>query len=394
MITDVIKLGNKGDGTVIVDGAEYFVPYVIDGEQVEIEIDNNGGNHARLKKIVVPSKKRIAPLCPLFGVCGACKLQHLGNYEEFKTASFLKTIAPVINDAVDVMPMNFIIGNVRRRALLKVDNGAVGFFKEKSNTVVPVSYCPLLKDAINAFIKDLRLPPITADLTVTLTTNGLDVDIKGKQTIPPVMHKTLARECRKAIRLTVDGVTVSEKEKPYMIFGKTAVRFPVGSFLQPSEEGEKTLLGIVKKLLPADGKRIADIFCGMGTFTFPLAEAAKEVIGFEAATFGVRAVNTAKCNNVRAYERDLFKNPLTAAELDRFDAVLMDPPRDGAIAQSRMLKKTAKIKQIVYISCNPATFTRDAKEIIVGGFALKTVAPVDQFRYTPHTELVADFRRI
>ncbi len=393
MITDVIKLGSKGDGTVIVDGAEYFVPYVIDGERVEVEIDNNS-NRARLKNVIIPSKKRIAPLCPLFGVCGACKLQHLGNYEEFKTASFLKTIAPIINDTVDVIPMRFITGNVRRRALLKVDNGIVGFFKEKSNTVVPVSYCPLLKDAINTFIKDLRLPTITADLTVTLTANGLDVDIKGKQTITSAMHKTLARECRKAIRLTVDGVTVSEKEKPYLIFGKTAVRFPVGSFLQPSDEGEKALLDIVKELLPVDSKRIADIFCGMGTFTFPMAETAMEVIGYEAATSGVRAVNTAKSRNVKAYERDLFKNPLTAAELDRFDAVLMDPPRDGAIAQSRIFKKAAKIKQIVYISCNPATFTRDAKEIIAGGFALQTVAPVDQFRYTPHTELVADFRRI
>ena len=179
-----------------------------------------------------------------------------------------------------------------------------------------------------------------------------------------------------------------------MTFGKTKVRFPVGSFLQPSEEGEKTLLAIVKNMLNADGKKIADIFCGMGTFTFPTSETAAEVTGFEASASGVHAINTAQSRNTKAYERDLFKNPLTAAELDRFDAVLMDPPRDGAIAQSRMFKKTKKTSQIIYISCNPSTFTRDAKAIIDGGFALKTVVPVDQFRYTPHIELVADFRRI
>jgi 23S rRNA (uracil1939-C5)-methyltransferase len=235
-----------------------------------------------------------------------------------------------------------------------------------------------------------------ARITVTEAEQGLDVTVEGIRASPALFAKlATAGASFGAARITLDGQSLVLRGAPTVALSGVEVRLPPGAFLQASRESEAVLVGLVKEGV-GRAKRVADLFAGIGTFTFALAAGA-EVDAFEqdeeaiAALAGaVRA--TPKLKPVRTHARDLFRVPLTARELARCDAVVLDPPRAGAKAQAEALAGS-KVPKVVMVSCNPGTCARDLRILVDGGYRITRVVPVDQFLFSPHIELVAELER-
>jgi 23S rRNA (uracil1939-C5)-methyltransferase len=236
-------------------------------------------------------------------------------------------------------------------------------------------------------------------VAVTLTLNGLDVDVTGAAPPDGPQRLVLARHAREAglARLTLDGDPVSEHRLPLHRFGRAEVAPPPGGFIQATSEGEAALVAAVREAIDK-APRVADLFCGAGTFALPLAERA-EVLAVEgdlallhALEAGWRKAGGA-LKRIATAQRDLFRRPMLTNELRKMTAVAIDPPRAGAEAQCRELAKPSSITRIASVSCNPATFARDARILADGGWRLVWIQPVDQFRWSPHLELAAAFER-
>jgi 23S rRNA (uracil1939-C5)-methyltransferase len=296
----------------------------------------------------------------------------------------------------------------RRRASFKAakKNGAVlfGFHAAASHDIVDMQECLVLTPALfelvaplRAMMADLFGEGQKAELFVTETENGADVAIRWTHGSAPGTIAQLARWAAKAklARITVNGEPAIERAPPTLHFGKAAVTLPPEVFLQPTAFGETHLQARVSAILKG-AKAIADLYAGCGTFSLPLAEQARvhavELDGSALDALLQAARTTSGLKPVTIEKRDLHKRPLGGAELARFDAVLLDPPRVGAAPQAKELAKS-KIRRIAYVSCNPESFARDARILEGGNYRLGTVAPVDQFLWSSHIELVADFAR-
>ncbi|MET0606756.1 MAG: RNA methyltransferase, partial [Beijerinckiaceae bacterium] len=246
-----------------------------------------------------------------------------------------------------------------------------------------------------ASLMNLR-KPIAAQLPPTL--GALDIDLRGsvKVAAAPRLRLLDVSAMLDLARLSLHGDIIAEWRKPSLQMGKALVTPPPGGFLQATSAGEEKLARLVRDGVGA-AKRIADLFSGCGTFSLRLAESAHvRAVEFDKAAIDAltrAARGAAGLKPVTAETRDLFRRPMTPQELDLFDAVTIDPPRAGAEAQARMLAKTRRLGAIVMASCNPATFARDARILVDGGFSLARVTPVDHFRHSAHVELVAVFRR-
>jgi len=402
---EIDHVGHQGDG--VTAGAErIFVPYTLPGETVEIVRE---GERARLLKILKPSPERAAPVCPHFGVCGGCALQHweAGAYRAWKRALVAAALAHEGIEA-EVASVIDAHGEGRRRAVLHARRGegkeiAVGFAGRRSHAIVAIDACPVLAPALkNVFAIGRRVAEILAprdkplDLHFTATEGGLDLDVRGSGKIDRKMTAALAQLAagEKLARITRHGEMVTQLAEPSLAVGAARVPLPPGSFLQATQAGEDVLAELVVAAA-GKAKKIADLFCGVGTFALRLAERAKLLAADSDAPAVAALVRAAKAPGLKPVEtiaRDLFRRPLVAVELKGVDLVVLDPPRQGAEAQARELART-KIEKVIYVSCSPATFARDAKILVSGGYALKRVTPVDQFRYSPHVELVGVFER-
>ena len=251
--------------------------------------------------------------------------------------------------------------------------------------------------AARALSGDLRGLMKPLDIGVTATLDGLDVDLRGSGPLERAEAQKLARtaDALDLARVSNHGEVVIERRPPRVAFGEALVRLPPGAFLQATEAGETLLAEFAEQAL-ADSKRVADLFCGAGAFAVRLARR-REVFAADADAAAVvalarAAATTPGLRKLAAETRDLFRRPLRADELAAFDAALIDPPRAGALEQSRALAASA-LPLVVSISCNPATFARDARILIDGGFQIDAVTPLDQFRFSPHVEIAAVFRR-
>jgi 23S rRNA (uracil1939-C5)-methyltransferase len=295
----------------------------------------------------------------------------------------------------------------RRRAaftLGRTANGiAFGYRTTRSHAIVDIAACPVLSPGIAGRLPKLKsaLAPLLggkreARITVTEAEQGLDVTVEGIRASPALFAKlATAGASFGAARITVDGESLVLRGAPTVALSGVEVRLPPGAFLQASRESEAVLVGLVKEGV-SRAKRVADLFAGIGTFTFALAAGA-EVDAFEqdeeaiAALAGaVRA--TPKLKPVRTHARDLFRVPLTARELSHYDAVVLDPPRAGAKAPAEALAGS-KVPRVVMVSCNPGTCARDLRILVDGGYRITRVVPVDQFLFSPHIELVAELER-
>jgi 23S rRNA (uracil1939-C5)-methyltransferase len=400
------RLGRRGDGVAESPAGPVYVPYALPGETVEVEPVRPDRRH--LIKVDVESPERVAPVCPHFGCCGGCALQHLAAapYRAWKRT--LVTLAleqagldAALDELIDAR------GAGRRRAVLHARRGprdalAVGFSASRAHRVVAIDRCPILAPELGGAIEtawDIAEALAGArkplDIAVTATDGGLDVDVRGSGPISPAAATDLAQlaERRRLARLTRHGELVAQRAAPTLRIGRARVVLPPGAFLQATAAAEVMLARLVEGHCEG-ARRIADLFCGVGPFALRLAERARvSAVDNDAAAIAAvqqAAAATQGLKPVQAHQRDLFRSPLAPAELAQFDAVIFDPPRQGAEAQARALA-ASKVPKIVAVSCNPTTFARDARILVDAGYRLMQLTPLDQFVYSAHVELVACF---
>ncbi len=347
--------------------------------------------------------------CRHFGICGGCAHQDMADadYRALKRSLVADALSrhgvvASVEDIVEVPPAT------RRRATLKAAKGAqdvaLGYHAARSHKIVDLLECPVLTPVRAALIPRLRemlaallRPNEMAELELTDTDTGVDLAIGWKRSSSPAIIAECARWAAKLklARITSGSKTLIELARPSVRLGKASVMLPPGAFLQPTREGEAALQGFVLDAL-LGAKRVADLFAGCGTFTFPMAEQARvhaveiDAPMLDALSAAVRA--TPGLKPVTVEKRNLFRRPLSETELGAYDALCLDPPRAGALAQVQTLARS-KIKRVAYVSCDADSFARDARVMIDGGYRLARVVPVDQFLWSSHIELAASFRR-
>jgi 23S rRNA (uracil1939-C5)-methyltransferase len=403
-------VGQHGDGVAFAGGMAVYVPYTLAGEIVETASLAGHPDRRRLLRIERPSAERITPFCPHFSVCGGCTIQHWQDdaYRAWKRQLVVDTLARA-GIACPVDELADAHGAGRRRIVVHARGGThdllkVGFTAAGSHDVIPIDRCPVLDPgldgalgaawALTEVLKPVKKP---LDIQVTAVQNGLDVDIRGSGPLPSTLIVTLSQvaEQHRLARLTRHGELVLMRQAPVIGIGAAQVTLPPGSFLQATVAGEEALAALVTRHTKA-AKNIADLFCGVGPFALRLAAKAR-ISAFDSDANAVGALQKAAMATpglkpIRAEARDLFRRPLMPAELRDYDTIVFDPPRQGAEAQTRQLT-ASKVPVVVAVSCNVTTFARDARILIDGGYKIESVTPVDQFRHTPHVELVARFRR-
>jgi 23S rRNA (uracil1939-C5)-methyltransferase len=404
-------VGHLGDGVAFADGQSLYVPYTLGGETVEVaSVPGHHPDRRRLLQVERASPQRVTPFCQHFGTCGGCAIQHWESehYRAWKRDLVAATLAQA-RIVCDVHPLVDAHGLGRRRITLHARIGThdvlkVGFAAAGSHDIIPVDRCPILDpglsgalDAAWAVAEPLKPTRKPLDIQLTATDSGLDVDVRGSGPLPTAMITTLSRvaEQHHLARLTRHGELVLMRTPPTITIGAAQVTLPPGSFLQATAAGEQALAALVSEHCRR-AKHIADLFCGVGPFALRLA-AKSRISAFDSDAGAVNALQKAATSTsglkpVKAEVRDLFRRPLVAQELRDYDAIVFDPPRQGAQAQAQQLA-ASKIPLVVAVSCNVATFGRDARILIDGGYRIEGVTPVDQFRHTPHVELVARFVR-
>ncbi len=404
---DIARLGAQGDGIAETPSGPVYVPYALPGEQVLVE---QRGDRARLVAVLSAGPDRVAPQCRHFTHCGGCALQHLERtaYLAWKRDLVATAFAARGIEAPVAHVISVGLG-ARRRATLsarRTGRGVVlGFYEARGQDIVDLHECPVTASAIvralpglKRLVEPLASRRLPVRLTVTLAANGLDVaieDFPGE--LGPEARERLAQAAAacKLARLTVAGDTLYQSTVPAVRFGPANVVLPPRAFLQAAPAAEAEMVRLVSTAV-GPARRIADLFCGLGTFTFPLATNAPllSVDGDRQAVAALEsaAKRTPGLKPIEAKVRDLFREPLSVKELERFEAVVFDPPRAGAAAQAAALAMS-RVPAIVAVSCNPATLARDARILIDGGYTLERVTPIDQFLFSPHVEAVAVFRR-
>ena len=400
----IVRLDARGDGVTATGTA---VAGALPGETVRV---CEREKRAELVGIVTASAERATPPCPWFGICGGCAAQHMSEalYRAWKRGLVVEALARAKVDA-EVGPLVDAHGAGRRRATFHArfphaGPDEVGFMRARSHAIVSIDACPLFApemagaiQAARALAADLRGLGKPLDVGVTATLEGLDVDLRGPGPLALAETRKLVRTAGTLdlARVSNHGAVVVERRPARVAFGETLVALPPGGFLQATEAGEQRLAAIAFEAL-SGAKRVADLFCGAGAFALRLARA-HEVFAADSDAAAIAALargagEARGLRSVSAETRDLFRRPLGAAELSAFDGALFDPPRAGAEAQARELAKSA-LPLVVSISCNATTFARDARILVDGGFRIERVAPIDQFRYSPHLEIAAVFRR-
>jgi 23S rRNA (uracil1939-C5)-methyltransferase len=404
------RLGHLGDG--VVDGATgaIYVPGALPGETVEVEVVAGHPDRRRLLHIDTPSAERIAPICPHFGVCGGCAMQHweTGRYRAWKRDLVVDALRQAGLDA-PVADLIDAHGEGRRRAVFHARRGThdvleVGFSAPRAHRVVAIDRCPILAKSLDRAIDAARaiadlLGPTAKplDIHVTATDVGLDIEVRGSGSLTAPLISALALVAGKEnlARLTRHSELIVLARAPTLRMGGAVVHLPPAAFLQATAEGEAVLARLVVDSCAGAGC-VADLFAGIGPFALRLAERARvhAVDNDEAALAALKraAATTTGLKPVETQPRDLLRSPLAATELKKFDAVVFDPPRQGAEMQSRELAASG-VPHIVAVSCNPGTFARDMRELVRGGYRLTDVTPVDQFRYAAHVEIVARLKR-
>lgn len=404
----ITKIGHRGDGVAEMPDGTVYVPYTLPGEIVAVEPALGQSERRRLIDVETASPDRVEPISPYFGICGGCALQHwaLPKQQDWKRQRVIEALAAVgietvVNATLDAH------GEGRRRIVLHArrQNGLlkVGFAAARSHEIVPIDRCPILAPSLTGAIGAARaIAEATAgarplDIQVTASDTGLDVDVRGSGPLNAAAMTAMAKvaETYRLARVTRHGETVAQRAQPALTIGGIELALPPGAFLQATAAGEETIAALVLDCV-GKAKNVADLFCGVGPFALRLAQRARVTAAdYDPAVVDAlkRAVaGTKGLKPVTAEARDLFRRPLVPLELKGLDAVVFDPPRQGAQAQARELA-ASKVPVVVAVSCDVETFARDASILVEGGFTIETVTPVDQFRYSPHVEIVARLRR-
>jgi 23S rRNA (uracil1939-C5)-methyltransferase len=403
------QMGGDGDGLA---AGPVFVPFTLPGERV---LAAGEGGVRDLVEVLEKSPDRVEPPCPHFGVCGGCTLQHWAHkpYLAWKLERLHGTLARERIE-VDFLRAFAAAPGTRRRVALHARRGdreaaQLGYKIRNAWDLVDIHACSISDPRIVAAIPALKRlaaplfehPKSAPTLHVTLTENGLDIDITGVERksggLSADARMQIAERAAAAdfARVTLDGETAYGARVPQVRLGAALVRLPPGAFLQATAGAEAALTAFVSEAAAGAG-RIADLYCGVGTFTFRLAEIAPVYavdVGAAAIQALAGAVATAPgLKGIVAEARDLTRRPVLAEELKKVDVAVFDPPRAGAAEQTAELARS-KVSRVIAVSCNPATFVRDARKLVDAGFRLERLLPVDQFLWSSHVELAAVFQR-
>ena len=396
------RLGAQGDGVAVTETGPVYIRYALPGEVVTAARQKD---RAELMAVLDASPQRVEAPCRHFGVCGGCAIQHLeaGAYNAWKRDKVADALAGrgVETPVGEIVPC---APHTRRRVVMaarRTEAGILlGYYEAMSHRIVAIEECPISRPEIVGRLDDLRaLAALVAAssepfrLTVTATASGLDVAVDGSGKLSDSARLKAADFTGRAgfARLSVGGEVIVEPKKPVVMFGAVAVEPPPGAFLQATAEAEAAMAGLVTEHLRGS-KRVVDLFAGSGTFALRLAAGA-EVHAVESDAASLAALDRAGrfasgLRRVTVEKRDLFRRPLTAKELDRFDGLVFDPPRAGAEDQAKQIARSA-IPWVAAVSCNPVTLARDLAILVAGGYRVASVTPIDQFLWSPHVEAVA-----
>lgn len=401
------RLGHLGDGIAVdPDVGPIYVPRVLPGEEVTGQVD---GDRIDAPRIMTPSPDRIKAPCAHYNTCGGCALMHAsdGFVEKWKSDVVLNALS-AHGLETDIRPIVTSPERSRRRATLSSRRGKkgvmVGFHGRRSGAISAIDRCRLLTPGLLA-----QLPAVEAvtmaggsrkgELSVNLAESeaGIDVSVTGGKPLDRALETDLAQVLHRydLARLTWNGEVIASERAPYQKFGAAQVTPPPGAFLQATREGERALVDAVRTAIPAGGS-VVDLFAGAGTFSLPLAEHA-QVHAVEGMDEMMQALDagwrrSSGLKRVTTETRDLFRRPLLSDELNRYDAIVIDPPRAGAQAQVAQIAE-CDVPVVAMVSCNPVSFARDAQSLVMAGYRLDWVLPVDQFRWSTHIELAASFSK-
>jgi 23S rRNA (uracil1939-C5)-methyltransferase len=411
----VARLGAAGDGVAFWQGRPVFLPFTVPGDRVWARLGarRGGGHEGRVVDLVAAGPGRATPPCRHFGRCGGCALQHLDRalYRQAKLTGLFRALARAGIVPVAVAPLA-TVAPARRRARLGLlrphDPGGavrVGFRHRFRHDLVDIRDCRVLEPALFTVIGGLRAaapqflkPGEAAEAGLTGTDSGIDVLLEASAEPGLAALEALAAFAaesdlaRIVWRTPGADILIVERRPVRVRFADVAVPFPAGGFLQASAAAEKRL---VAEVVAAIGARrpALDLFAGLGAFTFALAAAGPvHAVEGDAAAAEALARAAGARPGVTVERRDLARDPLPPEALSRYAGAVFDPPRAGAARQAAALAGSA-LDTVVAVSCNPATFARDAAALIAGGFRLERLVPIDQFVWTPHLELVGAFRR-
>jgi 23S rRNA (uracil1939-C5)-methyltransferase len=408
-------LGAQGDGIAERDGEPVFLPFTVLGDRVRAYLGarRGGGREGRVVEWLDAGEERVEPPCAHFGRCGGCAMQHLtpASYRAVKLGALNAALQRVGIDPDLVQPLR-VVPPARRRARLGMMRrgdprlpALIGFRERFRHDLVDLAECPVLEPALFALVRELRLitggllpPSRAAQVTLTRTDSGIDmlVEVAERPGLGALEAlAAFAEKCdlaRIVWRSRAEEILVVERRPVRVLLSGVAVPYPPGSFLQASEAAETIL---VEEVLAGIGpnRPVLDLYAGLGTFTFALAAGGPvhAVEGDERAACALARASAGQ-PRVTVERRDLARDPLPPEMLSPYAGAVFDPPRAGAARQAAALAASS-LATVVAISCNPASFARDAASLIAGGFHLDRVVPVDQFVWTPHLELAAVFQR-
>jgi 23S rRNA (uracil1939-C5)-methyltransferase len=403
----IARIGHRGDGVADTPGGAVYVPYTLPGETVTVEVAAQP-DRRQLLHIETASPDRVTPVSPYFGTCGGCALQHwaLPKQQEWKRQRVIEALAAA-GIEITVNPIIDAHGKGRRRIVLHARRQGgtlkVGFAAARSHDIVPIEHCPILAPSMAGSIAAARAiteaidgtKPL--DIQVTASDSGLDIDVRGSGALNSAATAALAKvaETHRLARVTRHGETVAQRAQPILTINGTKVALPPGVFLQATTEAEAILSSLVLEYA-GKAKNIADLFCGIGPFALRLAKKTRVTsVDSDRAAVNALKIAVSKAQGLKpvtAEARDLFRRPLVPIELNKFDAIVFDPPRQGAQAQAGELA-ASKVPNVIAVSCDVDSFARDAKILVDGGYVIDAVTPVDQFRYSAHVEIVARFRK-
>jgi 23S rRNA (uracil1939-C5)-methyltransferase len=402
------SMGARGDGLA----ADAFVPLTLPGEWVLAQV---AGDRGEIVEILQASPERVAAPCPHFGDCGGCALQHWapGPYLAWKREQVRLALARVRIETDILPPFAAPAGSRRRLALHARRLGktiVLGFKARRAWRVVDLTDCVIADPRITSALPALRRlaepflehPKSAPTLHVTLTQTGLDIDVTGVErrggglSADARMRAARTAALADVARVTLAGEMIYGARPALVRLGEATVALPPGAFLQAVPQAERVMGDFI--LDAARGaRRLADLHCGVGSFSFRMAGLGP-VLAADASAPAIAALRAAASSApglgaISATTRDLDRRPVLADELKKVDVVVFDPPRAGAAVQSAELARSA-VARVIGVSCNAATFARDARTLVDGGFTLERVLPVDQFLWSPHIELVGVFSRV
>lgn len=390
MTEEIVRIAARGDG---VTASGKHVAFGVPGDAVTED------------GVLIEGPHHQVPPCRHFPECGGCQLQHVDDeaYRGYLVSRIETALAQHDLNAA-IRDPHLSPPNSRRRASLRAlhvgKTAVIGFNAAKSHRIVDMRENHILRPELLALIAPLRdmlvsvlQPKRTAEVQLTLVDQGVDLMLKGVEPKGYEAMEALTAFCERhrLARLSIDqGLgpeTLFEPAPATITLSGIPVGFPVAGFLQATEDGEAALVACVREAV-RDAPRTADLFAGLGTFALALAG---KVYAAEASRDAVLALKRA-APTLAVEHRDLYRRPLDSSELKNFEAVVLDPPRAGAEQQATALAASA-VARVAYVSCNPATFARDAKLLVDGGYRLDGVRPVGQFRWSTHVELAAAFSR-